>query len=81
MSRPVHWSETALEHVADIARHIARTSPLYAERMVDRLLARAEALRDFPELGRAVPEADEPAIRELFEHPYRLMYFVRESRI
>ncbi|MGH7648420.1 MAG: type II toxin-antitoxin system RelE/ParE family toxin [Gemmatimonadaceae bacterium] len=81
MSRPVHWSETALEHLADIARHIARTSPLYAERMVDRLVARTEALRDLPELGRAVPEADEQTIRELIEQPYRLIYFVQESRI
>lgn len=81
MSRPIHWSETALEHLADIARHIGHTSPLYAERMVDRLLARTESLRDFPELGRAVPEAGEPTIRELIEHPYRLMYLVQPSRI
>lgn len=49
--------------------------------MVDRLLARPEALRDFPELGRQVPEAGEQTIRELVEHPYRIIYLVQPSRI
>jgi toxin ParE1/3/4 len=81
VSRPVHWSATATEHLAALARYIGRTSPLYAERMLDRLLARAAQLSDFPDSGRHVPEARDTQIRELFESPYRIIYLVQAARI
>lgn len=81
MSRPVIWSDTAVEHLADISRLVARTSPVYAERLVDRILARVEVLADFPELGHAVAEAHDPEIRELIERPYRIIYFAQDSRV
>ena len=81
MSRPVHWSAAAADHVAAIARFIGRTSPIYAERIVDRLLARAAELQEFPERGRQVPEAKDNQVREVFEGPYRVIYLVQESRV
>jgi plasmid stabilization system protein ParE len=79
--RPVHWSTTATEHLAAIARYIGRTSPVYAERMVDRLLARTAQLSEFPESGRPVAEASDEQVRELLEGPYRIIYFVQAARI
>lgn len=81
MSRAVHWSATAAEHLAAIARYIGRTSPVYAERMVDRLLARTAQLSEFPDSGRHFAEASDERVRELVEGPYRIIYFVQAGRI
>jgi plasmid stabilization system protein ParE len=81
VSRPVHWSVTATEHLAAIARYIGRTSPVYAERMVDRLLARTAQLKEFPESGRHVAEVSDEHVRELLEGPYRIIYLVQAARI
>ena len=81
MNRSVHWSAAAADHLAAIARYIGRTSPIYAERMVDRLLARAAELQEFPERGRLVPEARDGQTREVFEGPYRVIYLVQERRV
>jgi len=54
---------------------------MYAERMVDRLLARVAELREFSERDRQVPEAKDERIREVFEGPYRVIYVVQENRV
>jgi toxin ParE1/3/4 len=56
MSRAVLWSPTAKAELEAIARYVARTSPIYAERLIDRILAQADHAGIFPEAGRAVPE-------------------------
>jgi toxin ParE1/3/4 len=35
---------------------------------------KAETLDSFPEIGRIVPEIDDPDIREVFVYSYRLVY-------
>jgi plasmid stabilization system protein ParE len=77
----VEWSATAREHVLAITEYLARTSPVYAERFVDRVLGRIDQLALFPESGRVVPEARDPSIRELLEGSYRILSFVRPGRI
>lgn len=81
MKREVFWSETAIGHLESIARYIAQTSPMYAERLVDRIFSRADQFAAFPESGRSVPEAARDDIREVFEEPYRVMYLVQTSRV
>ena len=81
MSRPVHWSALATEHLAGIAIHIGRTSPHYAERMVERILRRVDALAGFPELGVRTFEADDENVRELVETPYRILYLAQPTRV
>ncbi len=61
----VHWTETAQEHLAAIHAHIARDSPAYAARMVDRLTRRSQQIAGFPLPGRRVPEYDMDQIREV----------------
>ena len=81
MSRTVRWSTTASEQLEAIAVNIARVSPVYAHRLVDRLIARSEHLAQFPEIGRVSPRADDPDIRELIEGDYLMLYLVQSSRI
>jgi len=77
----VHWTDTAEAHLAAIYRHIARDSPEYAKRMVDRLTRRSIQVADFPLSGRKVPEYNFEQIREIIEGPYRIVYHIRSDQI
>lgn len=52
----VHWTDTAIEHLEAIHSYIAKTSPDYARRMVDRLTRRSQEITKFHQSGRQVPE-------------------------
>ncbi|HEC68493.1 MAG TPA: type II toxin-antitoxin system RelE/ParE family toxin [Candidatus Desulfofervidus auxilii] len=43
----VHWTNTAVEHLLSIYEYISKDSPLYAQRMVDRLTRRSEQIATF----------------------------------
>ncbi|MBZ5560392.1 MAG: type II toxin-antitoxin system RelE/ParE family toxin [Acidobacteriia bacterium] len=42
--------------------------------IVSRLVAATDRLVPFPESGRAVPEFDDPLVREIVDRPYRIVY-------
>lgn len=77
----VHWTDTAIQHLLAIYEYIASGSPLYAQRMIDRLLRRSEQIAAFPLSGRIVPEYEREDIREVIERPYRIIYRVRANQI
>jgi toxin ParE1/3/4 len=77
----VHWTNTAAAHLLAIYEHIARDSPRYAARVVDRITRRSEQIGRFPDSGRAVAELGSPDVREVIETPYRVIYRVRPDRI
>lgn len=77
----VHWTDTAEAHLDAIYRHIARDSPVYAKRMVDRLTRRSIQIADFPQSGRKVPEYNFEQIREVIEGPYRIAYHIKADQI
>ena len=77
--KPVVWTERVLGQLEAIRDHIAQVSPVYADHMVARIFARRDQIGRFPESGRIVPEADNPAIREVLEWPYRVIYRVRSD--
>jgi len=52
----VHWTDTAEGHLDTIYAYIAKDSPEYALRVVDRLTGRSQQIADFPLSGRKVPE-------------------------
>lgn len=73
----VHWTDTAREHLRAIHAYIARNSPPYALRIVDRLTRRSQQIAGFPLSGRVVPEFEHEQIREVLEGPYRLIYYIK----
>jgi toxin ParE1/3/4 len=77
----VVWTEAALAQLLAIRDYIGQTSPVYAARMVDRVLARGPQLSQFPLSGRHVPERSDPSLREVLEGPYRVIYRVRPDRV
>ena len=48
---------------------------------MDRLIDAAERLADFGESGRVIPEIADPASREIFVGPYRIMYHLEGDAI
>ena len=77
----VHWTETAEGHLNAIYAYIARDSPEYAIRMVDRLTRRSQQIADFPLSGRKVPEFEMDQIREVIEGAYRIIYHIKPDQI
>ncbi|NHZ72471.1 MAG: type II toxin-antitoxin system RelE/ParE family toxin [Aquificales bacterium] len=77
----VHWTNTAIEHLLAIYEHISQNSPLYAQRMVDRLTRRSEQIAAFPKSGRKLPEYEAGDIREVIEKPYRIIYRIKSEQI
>ena len=77
----VHWTETAEDHLDGIYDYIAKDSPEYALRTVDRLTARSQQIANHPLSGRRVPEYELDQIRELIEKPYRIIYHIKPDQI
>ncbi len=71
---PLIWTRRAIEDVQSIRQFIAQDSPHYAELVRQQLIAAVERLSTFPQSGRVVPEANNPAIREVIQGSYRIVY-------
>ena len=81
MARALIWSPEAVEDVEAIGAYIERDSPWYAKAVVAKIVETAEAIPEYPELGRIVPEMQNPSIRERLVHRYRLIYRLSEERV
>ncbi len=77
----VYWTDTAQRHLDAIYGYIARDSPVYAKRVVDRLTGRSEQIGEFPLSGRIVPEYQMNQIREVIECSYRIIYYIKADQI
>ncbi|HLG16904.1 MAG TPA: type II toxin-antitoxin system RelE/ParE family toxin [Blastocatellia bacterium] len=77
----VNWTAAARAQLRDIHSFIARSSPQYATKMVDRLTRRSQQIARLPRSGRIVPEANDVNIREVIEGPYRIIYHLLENEI
>lgn len=72
----VKWTIPAKLDLKDIHDYIARDSKYYAQKVAQDIVDKSGKLKLFPEIGRIVPEIDDPTIRELFIYSYRLIYEV-----
>jgi len=81
MARQLRWSPEAVEDVESIANYIERDSSYYARAVVSRIISLAETIPEHPELGRVVPEINNPDYRERFVHKFRVIYRVESNRI
>jgi plasmid stabilization system protein ParE len=76
MGYQVAVSPTARRDLRVIVRYISVDSPDRAVAFGQFLLGSTKRLADFPELGRVVPEFDDPSIREIIVRSYRVIYRV-----
>ncbi len=70
----VSWTETATDQLRAIHVYLARSSLGYANALASRIIARTEELDGQPRFGFEVPEYCDEVIREIYEHPYRILY-------
>jgi len=75
----VFWTDAAVAQLEAIHDYVARTSPEYARRIVDRLTKRSAQISAFPFSGRMVPEYELNEVREVIEGSYRIIYLVKEE--
>ncbi len=57
------------------------TVEYYARKLIDKLVARADTLGDFPLFGQMVLRYNDPTIRELVVAPYIIVYLVQPEHI
>jgi plasmid stabilization system protein ParE len=76
MGYQVALSPSARRDLRDIVRYISVDSPQRAVSFGQFVVSNTKRLADFPELGRVVPELDDPAVRELVVRSYRVVYRV-----
>jgi toxin ParE1/3/4 len=81
MAGALVWSPEAIEDIEAIVAYIERDSRWYAKAVASRIVEIAEAIPEYPELGRIVPEIGNPKVRERFAHRYRIIYRVDPQRV
>jgi plasmid stabilization system protein ParE len=55
----VEWSDLAREDLDDLVKYIGRDSAFYAQLFGEKVVLATRRLKDFPESGRRIPEADD----------------------
>lgn len=75
----LRWTPQAADDLEAIADFIAHDSTHYARLFVLTVLAAIERLPQFPGMGRMVPEANNPLIKELITGNYRIIYRLNSS--
>jgi len=56
MVKRLIWTSSALRNLDKAAEYIYEDSPYYASALVKKALDAASSLKEFPKMGRAVPE-------------------------
>ena len=70
----VEWTLPAVDDLEAIHEYIGKDSEFYANSFIEKILKTVDILVKFPEIGRKVPEANNPNIRELIFQNYRIIY-------
>ena len=77
----IEWTEPAVIDLENIRDYISRGSEYYGLIVVERIFDAVEKLSGFPNIGREVPEVNDPKIREILLYNYRIIYKVDEDYI
>ena len=64
-----------------ISWYAGQGAPEVGNRIAAEIMARIETLADHPEIGRIVPEFDQPLLRELIHPPFRIVYRCEPARV
>ncbi len=75
------WTSRARNDLVEIAKYIASDNPRAASRWIDRLRDQIQKAKEFPQVGRVVPEFGRDDIREIVVKNYRIVYRVHKQEI
>ena len=75
MTAEIRLAESAVADLEAIRTWYAEQGAAPAgERLVSEIIERIEDLAEHPDLGRVVPEFDQPFLREIVHPPFRIVY-------
>lgn len=77
----VSWTQAATDQFQAVRDYLAQSSPGYARALARRIVARVRGLAAQPLIGAEVTEYGDTDIREVFEHPYRILYRVNGADV
>ena len=77
----VNWTHPALDDLRAIRDYIAKDSHYYAQKVVDEAFDKTDKLSEWPNMGRRVPEENDPTIREIIHYSYRIIYQTFETHV
>ena len=75
------WSPLAVERASEIVDYIALDNPLAAEKWIQTVFSKVDQLRLSPEMGRIIPEINDPLFRELIYGNYRIIYHIGTKQV
>jgi plasmid stabilization system protein ParE len=76
-----HFTDAALEHLDAIYGYVSRSSPYYAQRVIDKITERVRNAALMPRAAAVVPEYGRDDVRELYQFNYRIIYQILPDRI
>ncbi len=78
----LYLTQSALEDLQQLKRYYAEQGvPDVGIALVQRILDTLELTLQHPELGRIVPEFNQPELREILHPPFRLVYLRQSQQI
>jgi plasmid stabilization system protein ParE len=78
----IRFAESALADLESMRAWYAEQGvPDVGERLLGEIVASIEALADHPDMGRLVPEFEQPFLRELIRPPFRIVYRREPKRV
>ena len=75
------WSKNSRNDLKGIHSFISKDSKYYANSFVEKVNQSVKKLKNFPKIGREVPEYQDAKIREIIFHNYRIIYQITEQDI
>lgn len=75
----LRWTAEALDWLEDIQRYIAEDNPSAAAKVIDGIVAKAELLTDFPDIGSRLRSVSEGEVRMVLYGHYRIAYLHRSD--
>lgn len=71
----ISFAESALRDLEEVRIwYTEQGVPEVGARLVAEVFQRVQVLADHPDMGRVVPEFDQPFLRELIHPPFRIVY-------
>lgn len=71
----IRFAESALADLEALRAWYAEQGvPDVGERLLAEIIGSIETLADHPDMGRLVPEFEQPSLRELIRPPFRIVY-------
>lgn len=71
----ISFAESALRDLEEVRTwYTEQGVPEVGARLVAEVFQRVQVLADHPDMGRVVPEFDQPFLRELVHPPFRIVY-------